>query len=110
MADFISFIKPELLALVPVLFFIGKMVKDSSRVDSTLIPAMLGVIGIAMSALWILSTSHFETAQDISMAIFVSIVQGFLCAGAAVYGREMHKQELKRQKNKLLKAKTLEKK
>jgi L-cysteine desulfidase len=80
-----EYISHELLALVPVLNIIGVFIKRSEKISNNLIPAILGGIGIVLSILWVLSTSTFFTWHDVLKAFFTAIVQGILCAGAAVY-------------------------
>ncbi len=87
-----NFIKPELLILIPVLYFIGVAIKNTTLIKDKFIPLILGLIGIVLSSLWILAT---EGTENIYMAIFVAITQGFLCAGASVYINQIVKQSQK---------------
>jgi hypothetical protein len=87
-----NFIKPELLILIPVLYFIGVAIKNTTLIKDKFIPLTLGLIGIVLSALWILAT---EGTENIYMAIFVAITQGFLTAGASVYVNQLIKQSKK---------------
>ena len=86
-----EFIKPELLILIPVMYIIGIGIKKSSIKDN-FIPIILGVISITLSALYVFATSDIETAKQVAMAIFVSITQGILIAGASVYFNQIYKQ------------------
>ena len=90
-----QFIKPELLILVPVLYFIGMGLKKSEVFKDKFIPLMLGVIGVILSAIYVLATSEFLATQDIFMAIFVAVTQGILVAGASVYANQLIKQAQK---------------
>lgn len=92
--EFQEFIKPELLILVPVLFLIGVGIKKSA-VKDTLIPLILGVIGILLSGLYVFSTSEIHGAQAVATAIFTALTQGVLVAGASVYANEIVKQARK---------------
>lgn len=87
-----NFIKPELLILIPVLYFIGVAIKNTLLIKDKFIPLILGLIGIILSALWILA---MEGTENIYMAIFVAITQGFLTAGASVYVNQLIKQSKK---------------
>jgi len=87
-----NFIKPELLILIPVLYFIGVAIKNTTLIKDKFIPLILGLIGIVLSSLWILAT---EGTENIYMAIFVAITQGFLTAGASVYVNQLIKQSKK---------------
>ena len=87
-----NFIKPELLILIPVLYFIGVAIKNTLLIKDKFIPLTLGSIGVALAVLWILAT---EGTDNIYMAVFVAITQGFLCAGASVYINQIIKQSKK---------------
>lgn len=92
--NFQEFIKPELLVLVPVLYIIGVAVKKSKIADK-FIPLILGGVSIALSALWVFSTSAYAGAQEIAAAVFTAIVQGILIAGASVYVNQIYVQSNK---------------
>lgn len=95
MEQIASFIKPELLVLVPALYFAGMAVKKSESVSDKYIPLLLGAGGMALAALWVLATSSIFTYQDALMAIFVAVVQGVLAAGCSVYVNQLLKQREK---------------
>ena len=86
--EIINFIKPELLILIPVLYFTGFGIKKSNVPDEN-IPLLLGIISILLSTLWVLSTSEIGNWQDVVSAVFVSITQGVLVAGATVYASQL---------------------
>lgn len=90
-----NFIKPELLVLIPVLYFIGFAIKSTLVIKDKFIPITLGLIGIILSVIWVLATTEFYSTQDIFMAIFVAITQGMLCSGASVYVNQLIKQSQK---------------
>ncbi len=86
-----EFIKPELLVLIPVLFFIGVAIVKSNT-ENKFIPFILMGTGIALSGLWVFATSEIATLRDIALAIFTAIVQGILVASGAVLVNETAKQ------------------
>lgn len=88
--DFQTYIKPELLVLVPVLYIIGAMMNKSRAIDNRYIPASLGGMGILFSMLWVVGT---EGAT--SIGVFTAITQGILAAGMAVYTNQIAKQARK---------------
>ena len=92
--DVMSFVKPELLILVPVLYTIGVGIKKSN-VSDNYIPLILGVVSIFLSTLWVISTSDIKNWQDAIYAIFISITQGILTAGASVYVNQLYIQSKK---------------
>ena len=91
MENIMEYIKPELLILIPVLYLIGAAIK-SSKIADKFIPWILGGISVAMSALWILATSFPATAAGAALAVFTSVTQGVLIAGASVYVNQLVKQ------------------
>lgn len=87
-----DFIQPELLILIPILYFIGMGLKRGEFFLDKYIPLSLGTIGIALTSIYIASTGEFTNTQSIFAAIFASITQGILCAGASVYVNQIIKQ------------------
>lgn len=87
-----EYIYPELLVLIPVLYFIGWCIHKSDKVDNKFIPIMLGGFGILMSAIYMLSITTTVTFNAIFATIFAAIVQGLLCAAAAVFANQLKKQ------------------
>ena len=89
MEEFLGFIKPELLVLIPALYFVGIGIKKSN-IPNSKIPLLLGLISIFLSTLWVFSTSEINNWQDLTNAVFVSITQGILAAGTAVYANQLY--------------------
>ena len=92
--DVMNFIKPELLILVPVLYTIGLGIKKSNVTDKY-IPLILGAVSVFLSTLWVISTSDINNWQDAVYAVFISITQGILTAGASVYVNQLYIQSKK---------------
>lgn len=92
MEQILNYVKPELLVVAVVLYFIGMGLKKAQTFKDKYIPLILGVIGIALCAIWVLGTSPLGTGQDIAMAIFTAIVQGILVAGLSTYINQVIKQ------------------
>ena len=92
MEQIMNYVKPELLVLAIVLYFIGIALKQAQTVKDKYIPVYLGVIGIVMSGIWVVATCPLSTLQEIAMAIFTAIVQGILVAGLSNYVNQIIKQ------------------
>ena len=86
-----EFIKPEILVLVPVLYLIGAGLKKSELKDR-LIPAVLGLAGVLLAAMYIAATGVFAGVQGVIAGAFAALTQGILCAGASVYVNQIKKQ------------------
>lgn len=89
-----NYIKPELLILIPVLYTIGIGIKKS-KVSDNYIPLILGAVSIILSTMWVISTSEIKNWQDAVYAVFISITQGILTAGASVYVNQLYIQSKK---------------
>lgn len=87
-----NYVKPELLVLIPVLYFIGMGLKRSQAVADKYIPLLLGGVGILLALLWVLAGSELTGMQDILRAVFAALTQGVLCAGCSVYAHQLGKQ------------------
>ena len=90
-----EFIKPELLILIPVLYVVGIGLKKS-KLSDTLIPLILGGIAIVLSAAWAIASSDISTLKDVAYALFISVTQGILSAGASVYVNQLYVQSKKK--------------
>lgn len=94
MTELSNFIKPELLILIPFLYFLGCGLRIS-ELKNKYIPAALGIAGMVLALLWCIATAPCVTVQDYALMAFTAIVQGGLCAGGSVYCNEMITQSKK---------------
>ena len=86
-----EFIQPELLILIPVLYFIGVAIKKS-KIKDNLIPFILGVVAILLAGIYLFASEEINGSQAVATAIFTAITQGVLCAAASVYANQIIKQ------------------
>ena len=91
---FKEFIKPELMVLIPVLYLVGMGIKRSKVADKW-IPLLLGMVSIAISALWVVATTDIAGVKDVANALFVAVTQGVLAAGVSVYLNQLYIQSKK---------------
>jgi MFS superfamily sulfate permease-like transporter len=82
--EIIKFIAEQILVLVPVLFVIGLLLKNTPKVPDWIIPWALLVIGIVLAVLLI---------GD----LLQGIIQGVLVAGVTVLTHQLVKQTFERQ-------------
>lgn len=95
MEQIMNYVKPELIAVAVVLYFIGAGLKHAEAIKDKYIPLILGGMGIVLCAIWVLATCPLGSGQEISMAVFTAIVQGILVAGLSTYVNQIIKQAQK---------------
>ena len=61
-----NYVKPELLVVAVVLYFIGIGLKSAQAVKDKYIPLILGGAGIVLCAVWVLATCPISTRQEIA--------------------------------------------
>lgn len=91
----INYINPELIVLVPVLYVRGMMLKAKNAIPDTAIPARLGVAGVLLAAIWCMATVQPVGLWAVLLTLVTAVMQGVLCAGAAVYADQLGKQSAK---------------
>ena len=92
MEQIMNYVKPELMVVAVVLYFIGMGLKRARTVKDKYIPLILGAGGILLCAIYVIATSPLSTVQEIAMAVFTAIVQGILVAGLSTYVNQVIKQ------------------
>lgn len=92
METVMNYVKPELVVVAVVLYFIGLALKKTEKISDKFIPVILGIAGIVLALIWVLATSTLTGYQSVLMAIFTAIVQGILCAGLSTYVNQIWKQ------------------
>ena len=81
--EFLDYVKPELLVLIPVLYLVGLALRRCGVAERWL-PLVLGVSGIFLSMLWVIASCPVDCAKQIAMASFTALTQGVLAAGASL--------------------------
>lgn len=82
MSDFMSFITEKALILIPVLYILGMILKNTEKISDKYIPLILLPIGI------LFSIGLLGLSVD-------SVIQGILITGATVYVNQLIKQQKK---------------
>lgn len=95
MEQLVNYVKPELLVVAVVLYFVGMGLKKAQYFADKHIPAVLGAAGCVLAALYVCGTTQVANIQEASMAVFTSIVQGLLVAGFSTYVNQLIKQATK---------------
>lgn len=88
----LEFIKPELLSLILIAYFLGMALKKCEKIKDWSIPFLLGGANIVLAVAYLFSVSTDLDARKISALIFSAIVQGILTAGTAVFFNQLIKQ------------------
>ncbi len=97
MEQIMNYVKPELIVVVIVLYFIGMWLKQSQTIKDKYIPLLLGGIGVVISAIYVFATCTCSTEQEIALAVFTAITQGVLVAGLSTYVNQISKQLKKKE-------------
>ena len=92
MEQIMNYVKPELVVVAVVLYFVGMWLKKAETVPDKYIPLLLGVIGILICGIYVIATCSLSGMQNIAMALFTAIVQGILVAGLSTYVNQIFKQ------------------
>lgn len=87
-----EFIKPELLSLILIAYFLGMAFKKWENIKDWTIPFLLGGVNIVLAIVYLFSVSADLDARKISALIFSAIVQGILTSGTAVFFYQLKKQ------------------
>lgn len=93
--DIMNYVKPELIVVAIVLYFIGMAIKKAESIKDNYIPFILGGISIILCGIWVLANSPLGTPQEVLMAVFTAVVQGILVAGLSTYVNQLIKQATK---------------
>jgi hypothetical protein len=90
--NIIDYVKPELVVVAIVLYFIGMGLSRAEKINNKFIPLILGATGIVLCAIYVFATSQVSGYQDVLLALFTSITQGILVAGLSNYVNQISKQ------------------
>ena len=97
MEQIMNYVKPELLVVAVVLYFIGIGLKRAQAVKDKFIPLILGGAGIVLCAVWVLAGSPLTSGQEAATAVFTAVTQGILVAGLSTYVNQIVKQAGKKE-------------
>lgn len=92
MEAILNYVKPELMVVAIVLYFVGMALKKAEYIQDKFIPIIIGIFGVMLSLVWVLATSTMNGYQDVLLAVFTAIIQGILCAGLSTYVNQTIKQ------------------
>lgn len=92
MNEIMSYIRPELLVLIPVLYLLGAGLKKAQAFGDKYIPLALGAAGVLLAVVWVAAASEFSGYRDALTGLFLALTQGILAAGCSVYANQLVKQ------------------
>ena len=87
-----DYVRPELLVVAVVLYFLGRWIKQSETINDKYIPLINGAVGILICGIYVFASCTCHTGQDLAMAAFTAITQGVLVAGLSTYVNQLIKQ------------------
>ncbi len=87
-----EYVLPETVWLVPCLYALGSIIKRSIRIVDTLIPGILCLVGVLLSALVSVAACEPVGWMQWVTLIAVSIGQGYVLAAAAICLNQLIKQ------------------
>ena len=85
-----QYIKTELFILIPFLYGLGMILKDTTLINDKYIPLVLTAVSLVLANLYVIGTGGFSAVN-----LFTGIVQGVLCVATAVYANQITKQMFK---------------
>lgn len=97
MEQLVSYIRPELVLLIPVLYFVGMGLKKTALVQDRWIPLFVCGVGVALSALYTFATGELTSLRQGALLLFTAVTQGVLVSGASVLCHQLYKQATKKQ-------------
>ncbi len=90
--EVMNYVKPELIVVAFVLYFLGVALKQAQAVKDKYIPLILGGVSMVLCAVWVMATSEVCTAKEGAMSVFTAVTQGILVAGLSNYVNQIIKQ------------------
>ena len=75
MEEVMNYIKPELVLVSLVLYFIGMWFKKASFVKDKYIPLLLGGTGVLLCGIWVFSNCSCSSPKELAMAVFTTFTQ-----------------------------------
>lgn len=89
--EIMDYVKPELLVVAFVLYFIETWLRKSVLVKNRFIPLINGAIGIAICSVYVISVCQCDSIKGLAAAAFTAFTQGVLVAGLSTYVRLLGK-------------------
>ena len=80
MEQLVSYIRPELVLLIPALYFVGMGLKKTALVQDRWIPLFVCGVGVALSALYTFATGELTSLRQGALLLFT---KGFWSAAQA---------------------------
>jgi uncharacterized membrane protein YagU involved in acid resistance len=71
----LTYIKPMLLVLVPILWYLGLKIKDTNKIQDAWIPFILMAISIVIALSYVLIFEEYSPA-----GVWIGVMQGFAIA------------------------------
>ncbi|WP_195542932.1 phage holin family protein [Massiliimalia timonensis] len=85
-----EYIRSELIVVIPVLYFLGRILRRS-KVLCKRIPGILLVVSLAVTALYTFSVCDVSSLKNFYACLFSIVTQGVLLTGGSMFIHEMVK-------------------
>jgi len=82
--DIMTFVRPEVFILIPVIWYIGSILKKNKALENWTIPFILLVVSVGLTTLWFVLNSH-STGISLGLSIWNGAAQGTLIAMISDY-------------------------
>ena len=82
--DIMEYIRPELAVVAVVCYLSELALKKTQRIKEKYLPFILGGMSVILCGIWVFANSPVSTAKEVAAAVFLSITQGLLMAGAGI--------------------------
>jgi len=86
-----DFIKVELMIVIPVLIYLGSVLRQSEYIENKHIPIALTIVSIVVCGLYLGATMNISNSKEIAMFLFSAITQGCVTGLASCGGYEAFK-------------------
>ncbi len=82
--DIMTFVRPEVFILIPVIWYIGSVLKKNKTLENWTIPFILLLVSVGLTTTWFVLNSH-EVGISVGLSIWNGVAQGVLIAMISDY-------------------------
>ena len=79
MEQILNYVKPELVVVAIVLYFVGIGLKNTEKITDKYIPAILGVVGITICGIYVVATCDLKGTKYCNGYFYGNCTGNFSC-------------------------------